>query len=246
MGREKLPRPVVKCIHCGYTCRGKQALGRHITLEHPDIRRNPKIAIRLDTLQGVMELAANALSRRQSRHTVALADAISEQEVKLRIALSAVALDKALRLAQLGPLLRRLDTTLDRKLDPRMLEALGPLVVAELQKHVAASLSEEAKFLQSILSMKADGSSELFKQLIDTLRSAAGTTTRILATRERLEASLEIPSSAVEREALRWLLKHVVDRSDTEGSDARSRSPGLPAEDDAAGSEVSERDSDTA
>jgi len=173
-GSPKKKKPLVKCEFCDYECHGKQAMGRHVYYRHPEHRpAGAKVSLSMTTLRDLLALLENAMGRKQTDSFRVLASALTAQEVRLRVTLAAVALDKAERIACLGPALRFVDSVLVGKLgDGKALEAFTVDELATVQEHLRTTLTSEAGFLERILSLKGPASSELFRQLIGTLRAA--------------------------------------------------------------------------
>jgi len=206
---EKQPsRPKVKCPYCDYTCKGKQPLGRHITLTHPERRSNPKVSLELSTLKDILKLVNDSMPMGAEKVIKPITDAVVAQEIKVRLTLASVALDKADRITTLGPLLAEIDNRLVTKLtekdkeDKCYLDHLLPQQLLEFQSLVTDILTKEAAFLERILSMRSSGSSELFTQLIETLKGACEGANGTIAISERIHeryANFDLGVDARER-----------------------------------------------
>ncbi len=115
---EKKTRPIVKCPHCEYECRGKQALGRHISYHHPEKLRDPKITLKLETITELLTLVNQRLKDGQlSQLSDNLSSAVKEQDLNLHLTLAAIAASKAERAVQLEGLLNKLVSSLISKLE---------------------------------------------------------------------------------------------------------------------------------
>jgi len=170
----KPSRPLVKCRHCDYTCHGRQALGRHVHFQHPDKCRRPRITIKPETLRDLMQLVDERLANSEYELVQGeVGEAVKEQDLKLHLALVAVAASKAQRAAQLEGILNRVVGALDEKLTPAVLEEMQP---GTLVKYVAAlnqGVAGDTEYLKGILELKAGRESGFFLRIIELLQQSA-------------------------------------------------------------------------
>lgn len=192
-------------------------MGRHITLAHPEKRDNPKVTLELSTLKDILNVLNDSLPKGIEKVIQPITDAVVAQEIKLRLTLAAVALDKADRVAKLAPLLAEIDSCLVKKLTERdkdgkhFLDNASPQLLLEFQSSFADILTREASSMERILSMRSSGSSELFTQLIETLKGACEGTNSTIAISEKIhERYASFDLSAEARERLRRLTDSIV------------------------------------
>ena len=208
-------KALVKCKFCDYTCHGKQALGRHIYYQHPEHRlAGAKVSVSMATLRDLLALLENAMSKKQSAAYHALANALTAQEVRLRVTLAAVALDKAERIACLGPVLKHFDSILVRRIEEdkelKKFKTVEQLMTA--QERLRTTLTGEADFLERILSLKGPASSELFNQLIGTLRNAEVEAQGLIEGKSKVVGEAEdlMQLSTAERENVRRVFRSIL------------------------------------
>lgn len=205
-------KTTLTCPHCNYTCKNKLVLQRHAAKKHPNTSLVP---LSLTTLQDLFGLLESAVSPKRAEAVSILADAMTAQETKLRVTLATVALDKAERIARLGPLMKRLDGAILKKLESGNLDEMEAKELMELSQMLSASVNSDSAFLERILSLRSPGSSDLFRQLIEDLRRAAQEAdTFVAASRSGLQGRLAALDrlSPAERENLRLILKAIQDK----------------------------------
>jgi hypothetical protein len=189
--KERLP---VKCPHCDYTCRGTQALGRHIHYTHPETLRVPRISLRPDTLQDLLGLLEKSVSDEQLRAASdGLSSAVRSQALRLQLTVLSIAVAKAERVIQLDSLIDRLSRAVESKLTPELLAMYPPGALLEFRERLTALENADAEYIKSILEMKSGGETAFFVKVTELLRSAVGDE----RTREQLAGVLRVESSAL-------------------------------------------------
>jgi len=186
MSDQKTPRPLVKCPHCSYTCRGTQALGRHIHYSHPEKANRKGVEIKSETLNDLLQLVQGLMVKGRSGADKELHRELQKRNLELHLTLAVVATEKARRIAVLQAQLTKLDSVLLEKLTPEGLKELQPSVLAELRKSLQSDIVSDVNFLKSILSIRESNSS-----LVRLLEQSEVLTGTLVAGREREFRSLE-------------------------------------------------------
>ena len=193
----KQDRPIVNCLYCDYSCKGKQALGRHIHYAHPEKKKNnTPVEVTPSTLKELVNLTAQ-LAAKQGDELAKAVKEVREESITLRLKLLAVAINKADRTVQIASLLRDLDNVLFRKLKLRIVQdpdgtGFSTDELVQLRKALSGDISDDVAFLKSVLAIRDAGDDTFFERVTELLQHTSGVDGQVIAGRERIVEMIKI------------------------------------------------------
>ena len=213
---EDLRKKKYRCPNCNKSFKGKQNLSKHIKKWHPDqvsLAVKERVTLSMETLREMITVIDQSVGPKRSATVGVLADAMTVQEVKLRLTLATVALDKADAILRLAPLVKKIDQDLIKKLNQRCLKNMGVDDEAVLRDQISKFVSADSEFLERILSLRSPASADFFQQIVTTLRAAGQEAQRLADFTERLQdqATRIGKLSSTERERLRMAIEIIRD-----------------------------------
>jgi uncharacterized C2H2 Zn-finger protein len=202
-------KTIYKCPHCDYSARAVGPLQRHINQKHPEYTKVKKVTIEKAVLTNLLKMAGTIVSKSGVDEQLpdSVIYALRENDIKLRVALRLIAIERVQRIIKLAGMLDKVDDKLCKKIeDDDKMDALSPAAVANLQTSLQNSIDSDVAFLKNAMGVGDEEGHKLSEEIFKVLGNVSLNHKGLSIHRTQ---SLHIDADPVYREEARALLNQI-------------------------------------